>query len=110
MNSSVHTKITEKTKISIPLAVAIFIIGTIITVSAGFTDWKAGQEAEMKSLKSSVDDLYKTTDELKAADKAILNTQEKDRKTTLEVQKDLVEIKTDIKWLRSFFDRSSEGE
>lgn len=91
--------LSEKTRVSISIATLLFVLGFSITATFTFTTWKTRFESQLENVDEEL-----TTEilERKIADEALLDDMESTMAVLLETQTNLAEIKTDLKWIKSF--------
>jgi len=94
--------LNEKTKVSLNLINLIMLVGFAITASFTFATWKAEFELIQQS---EIQRLTVEIAERKQADKELKEDLKEAMNVFNEAKTDLVEIKTDLKWIIANMDK-----
>jgi hypothetical protein len=109
-----RVQINEQTRLVIPIVLLVIVIGAIITGTIATTRYvttiKAEQEAIKKSVVTLENELKQETLLRKEADDLIEKEQESNRKIMIDYSNSIIEIKTDLKWIRAVFENKDKNK
>lgn len=94
--------LSENSRVIVSISTLLLVIGFSITATFTFTTWKTEAEQKTISLEKKINQVqieYKKEDEYIKDDIQILKVISEENKT------DMVEIKTDIKWIRAYMEQ-----
>lgn len=89
--------LSENTRVLIPIATLIIVIGFAITATYTFTTWKSETEARNKAIELKITDMqaYDEKQDIKI---------EKLESATIDINISVKAIETDVKWLRAYME------
>lgn len=95
--------LSENTRVIVSISTLIIVIGFAITVTFSFTTWKTESEQKTIALQKELTEtkeLIKETDDNQDKEIQLLKV------ATMENSTNMVEIKTDIKWIRAYMEQN----
>lgn len=96
--------LSENTRVVISISTLIIVIGFAITGTFTFTTWKTKTESSIAAIELEIDEaknVCATTNAAQDEEIQLLKV------ATVENQTNMVEIKTDIKWIRAYMEQNN---
>jgi hypothetical protein len=99
MNKLGEVLLNEQTRVTISIATLLIVIGFSITATFTFTTWKTKFESQLEYVDTQ---LVEEITERKLADEELMDEYKETKSLLIGTQTNLVEIQTDLKWIKSF--------
>lgn len=89
--------LSENSRVIIPIATLIIVIGFVITATFTFTTWKSQTEAKDKAMELKISEMQKYDEKQDIKIEKLENA-------TIDINISVKAIETDVKWLRAYME------